>query len=66
MINKEGAKVDIDMRMINVIREIRSGSSIDPDWNLMESVKAAIMKFDLNQEEIRYVGRHFGLLTEDI
>lgn len=58
--------MNIEKRMNQVVREVKSGADTDPDWNTVESIKKAIKDFSLNDEEKRYLCRKFGILTEDL
>lgn len=53
-------------RMKSVIREINAVSNNDFDSTTVETVRFAIQRFQLNEEEVRYLCRHYNLLTEDV
>lgn len=56
----------IDDRLAPVVREIRSGADTDPDWNVTDEIKRNTDKYRLTDEEVRYLCRRFGVLTEDV
>ena len=58
--------MDMAMKMNQVIRFVKAGGDTDPDWDKVDKVKEAIRKFNLDEEETRYLCRRFSLLTEDI
>jgi hypothetical protein len=49
-----------------VVKEVRSGSDTDPDWNAAEAIRRAIRWNNLDEEEVRYLCKRFGVLTEEV
>ena len=58
--------MNIDKKMKPVIDEVGAILNADGDAVKAVEIKAAIDRWNLDKEELRYLCRHFGVLTEDI
>lgn len=58
--------MDMDKKMRPVIREISGIVNCDGDTTKAIEVRNAVTKWSLDESELRYLCRYFGLLTEDV
>lgn len=58
--------MNMDVKMEPVIKEISGVLNSDGDSNKAIEIHRAINKWNLDEKEIRYLCRYFGILTEDL
>jgi len=58
--------MDMNVKMRPVIREVSESLNSDGDANMTVEIHRAINKYNLDEQEMRHLCRHFGVLTEDV
>jgi hypothetical protein len=58
--------MDMNVKMRPVIREVSESLNSDGDANKTVEIHRAINKYNLDEQEMRHLCRHFGVLTEDV